>query len=95
VNSVSRLWRLAPSDNPQDEPAGRASAPVPREQDEFPYRVEVWNYTGSYVEQTLAITISRSIAFAAYYAAMQGLSDGLITLRHKGAVLAHWNARKH
>jgi hypothetical protein len=56
--------------------------------------VEVWNNTGAFVEQTLAITTSKSIGFAAYYAALEQFSDGWITLRHKGAVLARWNTRK-
>lgn len=65
MNSATRLWRLAPSDDPQDEQGGRASTPVARDEGEFPYRVEVWNYTGAFVEQTLAITKGRSVGFAA------------------------------
>jgi hypothetical protein len=80
---------------PKTEQGGRASTPIPRQEDEFPYRVEIWNYTGAFVEQTLAITISKSVGFAAYYAAIENFSDGLITLRHKGVVVARWNARKH
>jgi len=97
VNSVSRVWRLASSDDPQDEQAGRASTSVPREQDEFPYRLEIWNRTGTLVEQTLAVTISRRVGLATYYAALELYFDKSITLRHKGAVLARWNAnaRKH
>jgi len=94
MSSAARLWRLAPSDNSEHERGARASKPSPAEADDFPYTIEVWNYTGA-LEQTLAITISRSVAFASYYEAMQGLSEGLITLRHKGVVVAHWNARKH
>jgi len=94
MNSVARLWRLAPSDNASDKPTGRASTPGPREEDDFPYRVEIWNYTGTIVQQTLAITISKNVGFASYYAALEHLSDGLIMLRHKDDVLARWNARK-
>jgi hypothetical protein len=87
VNSVSREWRLASSDDPQDEQAGRASTPVPRGQDEFPYRLEIWNRTATLVEQTLAVTISRRVGLATYYAALELYFDKSITLRHKGAIM--------
>lgn len=94
MNSVVRLWRLAPSDDPRDKQGGPASAATAREEDDFPYRVEIWNSTRTYLQQTLAITISRNVGFASYYSALEQLSDGLIVLRHKDDVLAHWNARK-
>jgi hypothetical protein len=92
MNSVARLWRLAPSDNASDKPSGRASTPTSRQEDDFPYRVEIWNSNGTFLQQTLAITISKNVGFASYYAALEQLSDGLIVLRHKDDVLARWNA---
>jgi hypothetical protein len=94
MNSVARLRQFAPSDNAGDKPTGRASTPTPREEDEFPYRVEIWNSNGTFLQQTLAITTSKNVGFASYYAALEQLSDGLIVLRHKDDVLARWNARK-
>jgi hypothetical protein len=94
MNSIARPWRFAPSDNAGDKPTGRASTPGLREEDDFPYRVEIWNPTGTVLQQTLAITISKNVGFASYYAALEQLSDGLIVLRHKNDVLARWNARK-
>jgi len=94
MNSVARLWRLAPSDDPSDKHGGRTSTPSPTDEDEFPYRVEIWNYAGTTVQQTLAITISKNVGFASYYAALEHLSDGLIVLRYKDDVLARWNTRK-
>jgi hypothetical protein len=40
------------------------------------------------------MTISKSVGFAAYYAALELFSDGLIMLRHKDGVLGTWNARR-
>jgi hypothetical protein len=94
MNSVARFWRFAPSDNAADKATGRASTPSPRDEDGFPYRVEIWNSTGTLLQQTLAITISKNVGFASYYAAIEQVSDGLIMLRHKDHVLARWNARK-
>jgi hypothetical protein len=95
MNSVARLWRLASSDDAQEEQRGRAPTLAPREEDDFPYTVEIRNYTGACAEQTLAVTVSRRIGFATYYAALELYSDRSITLRHKGLVVARWNARKH
>jgi hypothetical protein len=94
MNSVARLWRLASPDDAGNERHGRASKPDPREGDEFPYSVEILNYTGAFVQQTLAITISKSVGFAAYYAAVELFPEGSIMLRHKDGVLARWNARR-
>jgi hypothetical protein len=95
MKSVAPVWRLASFDNSEDEQARRASKSNAREEDDLPYRVEIWNYTGTFVEQTLAITNSRSLGFAVYYAAIQEFSDSLITLRHKDIILVRYNASKH
>jgi hypothetical protein len=95
MNSLARLWRLASSDDFEGEQRERASPPILTEEDEFPYRVEIRNITGAFVQQTLAITISKSVGFAAYYAALEHFADGLIIFRHKSVILARWNARKH
>jgi hypothetical protein len=55
MNSVARLWRLASSDDAQEEQRGRAPTLAPREEDDFPYTVEIRNYTGACAEQTLAV----------------------------------------
>ena len=89
------IWRLASADDPKDQQAGRLSKPIRTDEDEFPYRVEIRNYTGDIVEQTLAITKSRAIGFAAYYTALEELPDRLITLRAKGVILAQSDVRKH
>jgi hypothetical protein len=94
MNSVAHLWRLAPPHDAGNEHGGRASKAAPREGQEFPYSVEIWNYSGAFVQQTLAMTISKSIGFAAYYAALELFPEGLIMLRHKDGVLATWNARR-
>jgi hypothetical protein len=81
---------VASSDDPQDK-LGALQHPFR----EFPYRLEIWNRTGTLVEQSLAVSISRRVGLATYYAALELYFDKSIILRHKGAVLARWNARKY
>jgi hypothetical protein len=63
--------------------------------DDLPYKVEVWDETKSSVEQTLAVTASSSIGYAAYYAATREYPDRFITLRHKNRVISRWNGPPH
>ena len=62
------------------------------EQEDLPYRVELWDLGKKSVEQVLAVTANSSIGYAAYYAATRDHIDRYVTLRHKGAVLIRWNS---
>lgn len=73
------------------QPFGR-SAP---EQEELPYKVELWDDTRSSVELVLAVTASGSIGYAAYYAATREYPDRYVTLRHKNSIISRWNAPSH
>ena len=63
-----------------------------RRADELPYAVEIWDQGKVTVERVLAVTTSRAIAFAAYFAAARDHPDRYITVRHKGQMLARWEA---
>jgi hypothetical protein len=64
----------------------------PLEEEDLPYRVELWDAGKKAVEQVLAVTANSSIGYAAYYAATRDHAERYITLRHKGAVLIRWNS---
>lgn len=82
-----------------DADDGRRGAPasddVPGEQEDLPYRVELWDQAQISVEQVLAVTASGAIGYAAYYAATRELPHRYITLRFKNSILARWNALDH
>ena len=81
-----------PDDSPpQQEPSGGSAAP----REDLPYKVEIWNPSGSAVEQVIAITANASIGYAAYYAATREYPDRHLTLRHKNSVVARWRGPKH
>jgi hypothetical protein len=90
-------YRLASSnDRGNGRPKGRpAGDPLPVGSEDLPYKVELWDQTKTGVEQVLAITVSASIGYAAYYAATREYPDRFITLRHKGSVVSRWNAPTH
>lgn len=67
----------------------------PEERDELPYKVEVWDDAKVSVEQTLAVTASPSIGYAAYYAATREFPNRYITLRHKSSIISRWNGPPH
>lgn len=70
-------------DSPSPIPFGRS----PAQKEDLPYKVELWTTDRSSVEQTLAITASPTIGYAAYFAASREFPDRLITLRHKNEIL--------
>jgi hypothetical protein len=72
--------------------SGRASAAA---REDLPYKVELWDAAKQSVEQTLAITASASIGFAAYHAATREYPDRYITLRHKNSIVSRWNSPSH
>jgi hypothetical protein len=89
------VYRFASSDDRAG--GGPGGAPphglLPGERDELPYKVEVWNDAKASVEQTLAVTASPSIGYAAYYAATREFPNRYITLRHKSSVISRGTAR--
>lgn len=75
----------------QPKPFGR-SAP---ENEDLPYKVELWDATRTSVEAVLAVTANGSIGYAAYYAATREYPERYVTLRHKNSIVSRWNAPSH
>jgi hypothetical protein len=94
-----------PQSDQQCLPAGRSRPPAqkpskpgssgPREIEDLPYTVELWNESRTAVEQVLAITANASIGYSAFYAAARDHFDRYITLRHKNTIVNRWNGPSH
>ena len=80
-----------------DDPADSASPRSlrPKESEDLPYKVELWNENKSAVEQVLAVTSNGSIGFAAYYAATREFPARYVTLSHKSKIVSRWNGPGH
>jgi hypothetical protein len=91
------LCQFRPPDEPHDEDDGTPSplGGFPSEGEDLPYKVEVWDADGRYVEQVVAVSISPSIGYAAYYAATREYPGRSITLRHKGRIVSRWAGPAH
>ena len=89
--------RLMSSDDPQGGSRGRQAAPggIPVEREDLPYKVELWDSAKKGVEQVLAVTVSGSIGYAAFYAATREFPDRYITFRHKDGIINRWNPPSH
>lgn len=90
-------YKLGSSDDPT-RGGGRPSAGfagLPRENEDLPYKVEVWDEGGEFVEHVVAVSANPAIGFAAYYAAAREFPGRDITLRHNGRVLSRWSGRSH
>lgn len=90
-------FKLHSSDDPGDRDAGDAGAfsGFPVEHEDLPYRVEVWDTAGKFVEYVVAVSANPAIGYAAYYAAAREYPGRDVTLRHKGRVLSRWTGRAH
>lgn len=89
--------QLRPPDDPSDEESGTPSpyGGFPAEGEDLPYRVELWDETGKFVERVVAVSLSPAIGYAAYYAATREFPGRAITLRHKASVVSRWTGRPH
>lgn len=79
-------------------PARKPSEPGdsrPKENEDLPYTVELWNEGRTAVEQVLAIAANASIGYSAFYAAARDHFDRYITLRHKNTIVNRWNGPSH
>jgi hypothetical protein len=91
------IHQLLPPGEPPDE---TPKTPSPYEEfqhegEDLPYKVEVWDETGKYVEQVVAVSLSPAIGYAAYFAATREYPGRAITLRHKSTVISRWTGRSH
>jgi hypothetical protein len=94
---VFASFRLAPSDDPESKSVrgfpGRG--PSSADDEDLPYKVELWSSDKETVDQVLAVTASGSIGYAAYYAATKEFPDRFITLRRSKLVISRWNGPTH
>lgn len=87
---------LPPGEPPDETP----ETPSPHrefqnEGEDLPYKVEVWDEAGKFVEQVVAVSVSPAIGYAAYFAATREYPGRAITLRHRSAVISRWTGRSH
>jgi hypothetical protein len=80
---------------PQPKRSPKSGSSEPRESEDLPYKVELWNPERTAVEQVLAITANASIGYSAFYAAARDYFDRYITLRHKNSIVNRWNGPPH
>jgi hypothetical protein len=81
---------------PQDDDEGRSNSPdAGQDRDMLPYRVEVWDPTGTHVEQVIALTRNRNVGWAAYFATTEQFPARVITFRDQYGELGRWTAKKH
>jgi hypothetical protein len=85
----------ARSDRPRSGGSRKDGAPGPKEGEDLPYKVELWNESRTAVEQVLAITANASIGYSAFYAAARDHFDRYVTLRHKHTIVNRWNGPAH
>lgn len=94
--AYGRQYRFVPDDVPGDptrKPARFDQSIGGRE--DLPYKVELWDPSGSSVELVLAVTASGSIGYAAYYAASREYPDRYVTLRYKNNIISRSNPPQH
>ena len=73
----------------------KSSSSNPKESEDLPYKVELWNEARTAIEQVLAIAANASIGYSAFYAAARDHFDRYITLRHKNTIVNRWNGPPH
>ena len=90
-------YRFQAPNDPGDGDDGQLGPPdgYPLEHEDLPYKVEVWDETGDFVEHVVAISANPAIGFAAYYAAAREFPGRAVTLRYKGRTLSRWTGRPH
>lgn len=89
---------LSPPDDGKDDGSDETRKHVagfPTQDDDLAYKVEVWDETGKFVEQIVAISATPAIGYAAYYAATREYPGRSITLRHRKAIVSRWTGHTH
>lgn len=90
-----RSYFGAPDEPPEGGEGGPPGQGVGEGHDPLPYRVEVWDETGAYVEQVVALTANRSVGWAAYFATKEQFPSRCITFRDPYGELSRWGGKKH
>jgi hypothetical protein len=94
---ASAHYLCPPDDGKDDGPEGtqKTSGGFPTQGDDLAYKVEVWDETGKFVEQVVAVSATPAIGYAAYYAAAREYPGRSITLRHRKAIVSRWTGHAH
>jgi len=94
---LTSAQRLGPSGDPGDRSPDEAAASgrFAAGGEDLPYKVELWSEGKTAIEQVLAVTVSASIGYAAYYAATREFPHRFITLRHRDKIVSRWNGPSH
>jgi purine nucleoside permease len=89
--------QFLPDKRPKSPPRrlAKSGSQGPKETEDLPYKVELWNESRTAIEQVLAITANASIGYSAFYAAARDHFDRYITLRHKNTIVNRWNGPPH
>lgn len=89
------IVRLSPIDDPSDR--GSKTPPLhgrfQNDDEELPYSVELWAADMSALEQVVAVSVSPSIGYAAYFAATREYPGRVIVLRHRNRIISRWDAK--
>jgi hypothetical protein len=88
-------YLMASGEPPEDDESRAGPSGPGAEADLLPYRVEVWDPTGAFVEQVVAMTRNRTIGWAAYFATTEQFPSRVITFRDQYGELGRWTAKKH
>jgi hypothetical protein len=87
--------QLQPAGDPFDpKRAPPPPAGLPEDADQLPYHVEVWDASEQFIEQVVAVSVSASIGYAAFYAAAKEFPDRPIILRHRDRIISRWTTQK-
>jgi hypothetical protein len=89
---ATQQYHFASGVSDEDGGPGGGPARPSAENRELQYKVELWDRTGSFVEQVLAVTTHNGIGYAAYYAAVRMYPDRHITLRGQRGVVSRSSA---
>ncbi|MGA0605399.1 hypothetical protein ACO2Q0_05300 [Phenylobacterium sp. VNQ135] len=89
--------QFSPPDDPTDETGGTRpyGDRFPSNADDFAYKVEIWDANGEFAERVVAVSLSSSIGYAAFYAATREFPGRVVTLRHRDRVMSRWTGQAH
>ena len=71
----------------------RGRAGLPEDADQLPYRSAGRQVGAASVEQVVAVSVSASIGYAAFYAAAKEFPDRPIILRHQTRIISRWTTQ--
>ena len=92
---MGRRYLSAAGEPPEDDETLPRGGGQGQDQDLLPFRVEVWDSTGTFVEQVVALTGNRSVGWAAYFATTEMHPTRVVTFRDQYGELGRWTGKRH